>query len=227
MREGTEESLESARTEPDAEVIPPSRRRSSEHLDDVPVSIRRRLSESQTQLPTESRATESRASSSPLVQSWQRSGTSGPGVDIANRGFEDANLAEVESQDEWHLDNKLGMIIRFHNSPRIALFNIDDVKDCPVTKEQVTKGRITEVVYQNGSENIIQDTWDDSFGTKMLGKEWTGKTVFFLKNSQAVKKRKTEGQRRVRRVHKGKVLRIQCGRPNEQECQEEGKRKSP
>ena len=194
MREGTEESLESARTEPDAEVIPPSRRRSSEHLDDVPISIRRRLSESQTQLPTESRATESRASSSPLVQSWQRSGTSGPGVDIANRGFEDANLAEeVESQDEWHLDNKLGMIIRFHNSPRIALFNIDDVKDCPVTKEQVTKGRITEVVYQNGSENIIQDTWDDSFGTKMLGKEWTGKTVFFLKNSQAVKK----GKRKV------------------------------
>ena len=111
-----------------------------------------------------------------------------------NRGFEDANLAEeVESQDEWHLDNKLGMIIRFHNSPRIALFNIDDVKDCPVTKEQVTKGRITEVVYQNGSENIIQDTWDDSFGTKMLGKEWTGKTVFFLKNSQTVKK----GKRKV------------------------------
>ena len=194
MREGTEETLESAMTEPDVELIPSSRRRSSEHLDDVPIQIRRRLSESQAQLPTESRATESRASTSPLVQTWQGSGTSGPGVEMANRGFEGAHIAE--NQDEWHLDEKLGMLIRVHNSPRIALFSIEDIKDCPVTKDQVTKGRITEVVYLNGTENVIQDTWNDDFGTKMLGQEWTGKTVFFLKHSQTVEKgkRKKNGE---------------------------------
>lgn len=34
---------------------------------------------------------------------------------------------------------KLGMLIRIHNDPRVALFSIDDVKDCPVTKDQITK----------------------------------------------------------------------------------------
>ena len=52
------------------------------------------------------------------------------------------------------------------------------------------------------------------------------KDSVFPQELASSQERKTEGQRRVRRVHKGKVRRIQCGRPNEQECQEEGKRKS-
>ena len=58
-------------------------------------------------------------------------------------------------------------------------------------RNRLNKGRITEVVYLNGSENMIQDTWDDDFGAKMLGKEWTGKTIFFVEKS----KRLEDGKR--------------------------------
>ena len=95
-RGGTEETQESERTEPDVEQIPSSRCRSSEDLDDVPISIRRRLSE--TQLPTESRATESRAPESPLDQTWNRTGTFGAGLELAGRGFEGTNFAEGKDE---------------------------------------------------------------------------------------------------------------------------------
>ena len=176
-------------TEPEVEMMPPSRRRSLEEHHDVPVSIRRRLSKTQTQSPTESRATESRAApeTSPLVENWNRTGTTGPGVQMADRGFDEAHNATLE--DTWHLNEEIGILVREHNIPRMALFSLDDVADCPVSKDKVTKGRITEARHVNGKETIMQDSWNDGLGAKMIGREWTGKTMFFLKDSKAIKRK--------------------------------------
>ena len=75
--------------EPEMEHIP------SSSILEAPTSSRRRTM-SAGQSPTESRATESQAErpvseECPLTETWRRTGTTGPGVDLAGRCFDQTN----------------------------------------------------------------------------------------------------------------------------------------
>ena len=72
----------------------------------------------------------------------------------------------------------MGVLIREHKTPRIALFSLENVTDCPVPIETLTKGRITEIEYLEGKGTVMQDSWRNDYGVKMLGREWTGETIF-------------------------------------------------
>ena len=185
------ERLESQATqeEPDQEMIPPSRRRSREErasdAADVPVSMRRRLSERDSR-PTESRAsesgsvpTESRAEPevSPLMEAFQRAGETGPGVDLAQEGWNRSHLA-----DTWQVDDKLGLVIREHKTPRTVLFSPSSLEDLPVERSRLSDVRITNVAHPSGKTVTIQDSWTDD-QEKNLRKQWVGKTIFVLKST--------------------------------------------
>ena len=88
---------------PGMEIVPPSRRRSREeqHNDqaNVPISIRRRFSsqEPHEEVPVvDSTASQSRASNepSPLIEMFQRTGTTGPGVELAEDGWSRTQFAD-------------------------------------------------------------------------------------------------------------------------------------
>ena len=184
--------------EPEMEHIPSSRRRSADSTSEGPLTSRRRISSSGLS-PTESRATESRASrpadeGSPLTEVWRRTGTTGSGVDMAERGYDQTNLATEENQDEWHYDEKMGVLIREHKTPRIALFSLENVTDCPVPVESLTKGRITEVDYLEGKSTVMQDSWQNDYGVKMLGREWTGKTIFLAQSRKKEERPKVDDE---------------------------------
>ena len=125
---------------PEMEHIPSSRRRSAESILEDPMVSRRRTA-SDGQSPTESRAAgHSVSEESPLTETWRRTATAGSGVELANRGYDQTNLA-AENRDEWHYDEKMGMLVREHKTPRIALFRLEDVADCPVLKDILTNGQ--------------------------------------------------------------------------------------
>ena len=44
-----------------------------------------------------------------------------------------------------------------------------------------TKGRITEVEFFEGKGTVMQDSWENDYGIKMLNREWTGKTIFLAR----------------------------------------------
>ena len=179
--------------EPEMEHIP------SSSILEAPASSRRRTM-SAGQSPTESRATESQAErpvseESPLTETRRRTGTiTGPGVDLAGRGFDQTNLATEENHDEWHYDEKMSVLIREHKTPRIALFSLDSVTDCPVSVETLTKGRITEVEYLEGKGTVMQDSWQNDYGVKMLGREWVGQTIFLTQARRREEKPKMDEQ---------------------------------
>ena len=191
-----EEPSRETTAEPEMEHIPSSRRRSAESTLEAPMTTRRRIM-SGGQTPTESRATESRAAErtveevSPLTETWRRTGTTGTGVEMASRGYEQTNLA-AENLDEWHYDEKMGVLIREHKTPRIALFCPQDVADCPVSKDILTKGRITEVEFNEGKSTVMQDSWENDYGIKMLNREWTGKTIFLARGKPREEKPKLD-----------------------------------
>ena len=144
------------------------------------------------QTPTESRAAERTVEEmSPLTETWRRTGTTGTGVEMASRGYEQTNLA-AENLDEWHYDEKMGVLIREHKTPRIALFCPQDVADCPVSKDILTKGRITEVEFIEGKSTVMQDSWENDYGIKMLNREWTGKTIFLARGKPREEKPKLD-----------------------------------
>ena len=96
--DGDEEMSRETTREPEMERIPSSRRRSAESLIGSSDDNTEEHAVSSGQSPTESRATESRAErpaseESPLAETWRRTGTTGPGVDLAGRGFDQTNLA--------------------------------------------------------------------------------------------------------------------------------------
>ena len=128
---------------------------------------------------------------SPLAEMWRRTGTTGSGVDLASRGYDQTNLA-AENLDEWRYDEKMGVLIREHKTPRIALFSPEDVADCPVSKDLLTKGRIIEVEYLEGKGTVMQDSWDNDYGIKMLSREWTGKTIFLARGKPREEKPKLD-----------------------------------
>eukprot|EP00434_Breviolum_minutum_P004941 symbB.v1.2.004358.t1/scaffold240.1/size264318/14 len=120
------------------------------------------------------------------------SGSEGSGVDMAERGYNQTNLATEENQDEWHYDEKMGILIREHKTPRIALFSLENMTDCPVPIESLTKGRITEVDYLEGKSTVMQDSWQNDYGVKMLGREWTGKTIFLTQSRKKEERPKVD-----------------------------------
>ena len=100
--------------------IPSSRRRSADSILEAPTVTRRRIA-SDGQSPTESRAAGRTVSEeSPLTETWRRTGRTGSGVDLANRGYDQTNLA-AENLDERHYDEKMGVLIREHKTPTLSI----------------------------------------------------------------------------------------------------------
>ena len=162
------QSKASTMEEPDLEIIPGSRRRSREQeniLDDVPISIRRRISgsaatESRAPAPlegTSSQPTESRAS--PLAESMERAGTTGAGLDLMSEGWNRSNY--TTAKDTWQYLPKVGLLVRKHESPRTALFSPDLTEDCPIAKDNLSEIKITEMAFCDGGNKRRHDTWDE------------------------------------------------------------------
>ena len=182
-------------------MIPGSRRRSREQeniLDDVPISIRRRISgsaatESSAPVPPEglsSQPTESRAS--PLAESMERAGTMGAGLDLMSEGWNRSNYATAK--DTWQIPTEAGLLVRKHESPRTKLFSPDMTEDCPIAKDKLSETRTTEMAFCDGGNKRRHDTWDEGSCLNMDG-EWTGKTIFVLKNTIKETLRKAERTR--------------------------------
>ena len=160
--------------EPEQEEIPGSRRRSrveDELLDDVPITIRRRIGSE----ATESRANDSATGSnqSPLVEAMQRAGTTGAGLDLM-----------------WQVVEEAGLIIRQHNGPRTALFVPDAADKCPIDLKELSETRLTEMTFADGQRKRTHDLWNEGQSVHQ-DKRWTGKTVFFIKD-HAKKKQATQ-----------------------------------
>ena len=179
-------------------MIPGSRRRSREQeniLDDVPISIRRRISgsaatESRAPVPlegTSSQRTESRAS--PLAESMERAGTTGAGLDLMSEGWNRSNY--TTAKDTWQILPEVGLLVRKHESPRTALFSPDMTEDCPIAKDKLSEARITEMAFCDGGNKRRHDTWDEGSCMNMDG-EWTGKTICVLKSTVKEKRKEQD-----------------------------------
>ena len=192
------QSTASTQEEPDLDMIPGSRRvpREQENiLDDVPISIRRKISgsaatESRAPVPlegTSSQPTESRAS--PLAESMERAGTTGAGLDLMSEGWTRSNYATAK--DIWQILPEVGLLVRKHESPRTVLFSPDMTEDCPITKDKLSETRITEMAVCDGGNKKRHDTWDERSCVNMDG-EWTGKTIFVLKSTVKEKRKEQD-----------------------------------
>lgn len=150
--------------EPDMEVVPPSRRRSRQEQEndqaDVPMSFRRSFSsrEPQEHVPVvDSAPSESRASNepSPLREMFQRSGTTGPGVEPAEDVWNRTHFA-----GGWQVHEETGVVVRIHDTPT-ALLNPESTGDCPIPKERLSGVRVTSLTGKDGSTQTIQGSWED------------------------------------------------------------------
>ena len=85
------------------------------------------------------------------------------------------------AHDSWVLEGDT--LTRYHIQPRVRLFAPGRVKSCPVGVESLIPHRETHVVFRSGKrESIITENWRGGDSSTTLEGEWTGKTVFFIKD---------------------------------------------
>jgi hypothetical protein len=59
--------------------------------------------------------------------------------------------------DRWKLDGQT--LVRLHKRPRKTLFVPTGTKDMPVTVEELAEQRLTEVIFADGTTQVIEDNW--------------------------------------------------------------------
>ena len=84
---------------------------------------------------------------------------------------------DVEKGTVWSKGD--GCCIAVHQESRYHLLVPSHLEGCPVSVDQLKGDRLTEVTYDDGTMEILDDDWR-SVGSRRLGKTWTGRTVFSL-----------------------------------------------
>ena len=92
-----------------------------------------------------------------------------------------------QKQDHWILDKKNKQLIRVHITPRKALFTPNAAKECPISPDNISRERTTEIIdaSEGGDLDILEDNWRlTSQANKPMINLWIGKTIFtFADNS--------------------------------------------
>ena len=83
----------------------------------------------------------------------------------------------VEKGTSWTKGD--GCCVAVHEGSRYHLLVPSVSEGCPVSVGDLKGERLTEVTYEDGSMEILEDNWR-STGSRRLGKPWKGRTVFFL-----------------------------------------------
>ena len=94
-------------------------------------------------------------------------------------------MFEEYTEDVWSISDDGAEVIRYHHSPRKALFNPLDTKDIPVDPANLKPNRKTygeEPINRDFFENDQQwiDDENDEFGEAFDGLSWTGQSRFEL-----------------------------------------------
>ena len=95
--------------------------------------------------------------------------------------------------DRWKQEGNL--LIRLHKRPRKSLFIPVGTKDLPVDNEELIDLRITEVTFENGKTQTLEDNWrtnEDPTSVLDPSQTWTGRTVFKLKSAPPDKRLKSK-----------------------------------
>jgi hypothetical protein len=87
-----------------------------------------------------------------------------------------------DNQDEWVLDEQLGLLHRIHRQPREGYFQpSEDWLGCPVPKERIRSCRRTVGRYEINDESFEdEDDWILKYGKDTICLPWTGRTTFKL-----------------------------------------------
>ena len=106
-----------------------------------------------------------------------------------SEGWNRSNYANTK--DTRQFLPEVGLLVRKHESPRTALFSPDMTDDCPITKEELSETRITEMTFHKGGNKRRHDAWNEGSCVSTDG-EWTGKTIFVLKCTIKEKQKEKE-----------------------------------
>ena len=90
-----------------------------------------------------------------LREMFQKSGTTGPGVEPAEDVWNRTHFA-----GGWQVHEETGVVVRIHDTPT-ALLNPESTGDCPIPKERLSGVRVTSLTGKDGSTQTIQDSWED------------------------------------------------------------------
>ena len=111
-------------------------------------------------------------------------------------------MFEEYTEDVWSISDDGTEVIRYHHSPRKALFNPLDTKDIPVDPANLKPNRKTygeEPINRDFFENDQQwiDDENEEFGEAFDGLGWTGQSRFELIYPVEVKGKKTEQEQQL------------------------------
>ena len=83
--------------------------------------------------------------------------------------------------DRWHFDTSRNVLIRYHKRQRKNLFTPEGTSDRPVELEKIAQLRKTFVIFEDKTEQVIEDDWRTSDDPRRaLDKFWKGRTEFTL-----------------------------------------------
>ena len=83
--------------------------------------------------------------------------------------------------DRWYFDTSRNVLIRYHKRQRKNLFTPEGTSDRPVELEKIAQLRRTFVIFEDKTEQVIEDDWRTSDDPKRaLDKFWKGRTEFTL-----------------------------------------------
>ena len=95
------------------------------------------------------------------------------------RGHSNSENHCVSKQDHWILDKKNKQLIRVHITPRKALFTPTGAKECPISPDNISRERTTEIDSSKGGDPDILEDWRlTSQASKPMINLWIGKTIF-------------------------------------------------
>ena len=89
----------------------------------------------------------------------------------------DEGLIVTMEIDHWEIQG--GLLIRHHKRPRLNRFFPTDCSDMPVSPQNISQQRSTEVRYRDGSSFCQHDTWKENPAAHCSQPDvWTGRTIF-------------------------------------------------
>ena len=86
-------------------------------------------------------------------------------------------------EDYWSFQDDI--VVRYHRTPRRALFTPVGVSGCPIEPAKLSSDRTTVLTYDNGQTTTLNDNWRDTDTPHLCQpRPWTGSTTF--RQTQAV-----------------------------------------
>ena len=74
-----------------------------------------------------------------------------------------------------------GTIVIEHDVGTRNLLNPHKIMNFPVSIHDITGQRLTEMIFEDGSIEVVDDCWDNDEGPRQIKLPWKGRTVFYLR----------------------------------------------